>query len=167
MQDHCYSSLTFNPYAQDNFVTGANVRVLLQTNSSTDDVAKEYELFNTKSYISLGNIDDDSYKTLNGYRLIKNLERKYFQKVVLTNVSDSTWEISPPAQQEIYDIVSNGIKGNSTVNIVLKYSFERPYPEGQQNVEKELPYFNIFRNDSLYNKTIVDTLNTTLNPERQ
>ena len=139
----------FNPYAKDNLVTGSSVRVLLEANITDDGEVKQYGLFNTKRYISLKPIDNKSYQKLSKYRLIRNLDRKYFQKVVLSKISDSTWDISPPGEEDIYERVSNGSKGQKLpVNIKFIYSFTRPYPPGQQNVEQSLPYWNIFGNSS-------------------
>ena len=157
---------SFNPLAKDNFVTGASLRILLEANITDDGAVNEYELFNTKRFAALKPIDNESYKKLNAFRLIRNLDRKYFQKVVLSNVSDSTWNISPPAQKEIFNRVKNGtVNDTLPVNIAMIYAFDRPFPAGQQRVDKKLPYINIFASDT--NKSIAEALKIALNTNRE
>ena len=155
---------SFNPLAQDNLVTGAGLKVVLEANITSDGAVNEYMLFNTARFAALKPIDDDSYKNISSFRLVRNLDRKYFQKVVLSDVSDSTWDISPPAKKEIYERVSSGEVGQELpVNVVMEYAFDRPYPAGQQRIDKKLPQINIFATDT--DPNIQKVLEVALNPD--
>lgn len=158
----------FNPLAQDNFITGASLQVLLEANLTDDGAVNQYELFNTNRFAALKPINNEYYKKISEYRIVRNLERRLFQEVVLSKVSDSTWEISPPAKQEIYNkIVNRGPDDNLPVNVVMIYSFSRPFPAGQQKVDKPLPYINMFAPDIKYRQQIIDALTIALDPNIQ
>jgi len=56
----------------------------------------------------------------------------------------STWSISPPTQQEIFEKVLNSEDDDPLgINLVISYAFDRPEPAGQQRVNKELQIIDI------------------------
>jgi len=158
---------SFNPLSKDNFITGASLRVLIEANLTTDGAVNTYELFNTQRFAALKPISDEYYNKLKQYQLVRNLDRRLFQEVVLSKVSDSSWELSPPTKKEIYDLVSNAVEGESLpINMVMIYAFNRPLPAGQQRVDKPLPYINILAPDVKYRFQVQKALKIALNPDR-
>lgn len=144
-----------NPLAQNNFVTGASLRVLIEANLTEDGAVNHYELFRTERVTDLRNISDTFYNELSGFRSIRNLQRDLFQQVVMSRVSDSVWNISPPTQREIFTRLINARDGDRLpINIVMIYAFDRPEPAGQQRTDKTLPRINILAPDVKYRQQV-------------
>lgn len=142
---------SFNPLAENNFVTGASLRLMLVANLTDDGVTNQYELFNTERFTDLRPIQDKYYDRIRNFRNVRNLQRDLFQQVVLSRVSDSVWSISPPTQREIYEkLISTQDGDELTINVVMIYAFDRPQPADQQRTDKELPIIDIFDTDIDY-----------------
>ena len=158
---------SFNPLADNNFVTGGNLRLLIRSNLTDGGAVEEYELFNTDRVSGLQPISDKYYDRIKGYRTIRNLQRDLFQQVIFSKVSDSSWSPSPPSQQEIYQRVLNSKDGDLPINIVMIYAFDRPQPAGQQRINKELPIINILAPNVSYRTQVKDALILALNPDAE
>jgi hypothetical protein len=106
------------------------------------------------------------------YPNIRNLRRSLFQQIIMSDVSDASWDLSPPTQREIFNIVNIDKVTNDTlpVNLVFTYAFNRPLPADQQFIEKELPIINIFDLENVYEdwgRTAQEALKKGLNPTRK
>jgi hypothetical protein len=142
--------------------------VLIEANITEDGAVNQYELFNTNRFAAVKPLSDKYYNILAENRIIRNLERRLFQEVILSKVSDNAWNLSPPAKQDIYDILTTRQPGITSlpINMVMIYAFDRPFPSGKQRVDKSLPYINILATDLSYAADVRRNLTRIFEPNR-
>ena len=164
-----FSSL--NPLADYNPVTGASLTLNIILNITTDEEGPTnvYQLYNTDNFLRVEPISNTTYKTLSSSRLVRNLNKAQFQQVQLSNVSDTSWALSPPAQREVFQKLKNATEGRNLtypINIELVYTFDRNEPAGQQRVDKPLPIVNILDKDVVGREQILETLYQAFDPTK-
>jgi hypothetical protein len=70
----------------------------------------------------------------------------------MSNVSDVSWDLSPPSQQEIFNTLNVEEVTNDTlpVNLAFTYSFKRPYGSDSQDEEEKSFLINLFELKDIY-----------------
>jgi len=159
-----------NPLANPNPVLGASLTLNIITNLTSEPggATNVYQLFNTDNFITVEPISDANYRSISGIRLIRNLDRAQFQQVQLSDVADTSWVISPPAREKLFERIRSAKEDGQTdlpINIELIYAFDRAEPAGQQRVDKPLPIVNILDKNVFGRDDILQKLYTAINPE--
>jgi hypothetical protein len=110
--------------------------------SQETSAVNTFSLFETERFTEIEPISNTYWDKISPLQAVRNLKRELFQQVVISKVSDNSWDLSPPTQNDIYDIITDETR-TLPINLVMIYAFRRPKPPGQQEVDKPLPYINI------------------------
>ena len=132
-----FSSL--NPIAEDNMVIGTqldlSIEVILENNP---EIINRYNLFSNDHVATLRVIQDGLYNQLNMSTTLqtRNIKRSLIQEIMMSSTSDTTWDIAPPSQSNLFDEIKRAqdVEIKQPINLRLSYSFQREGPPGNQQV---------------------------------
>lgn len=159
---------TLNPLAESNPVLGARIILEISANITDEEggATNTYELFRSDRFLSIGAMPDKTFEAFSGIREVTDLDRDLFQQVMFEEVSDNTWDLSPPAQKRLYDKLFNiNTSFPGIINLELTYAFEREQPPGQLTIQKKLPIVNVNDENVKNRDEIIQKLTEALDPE--
>lgn len=86
-------------------------------------------------------MEDSLYNSLDLGNILKtkNLKRYLMQEIMMNPTSDTTWDIAPPSQEQLFNKIGEAIQSkNQSINLRLTYTFNRKNPPGNQEVSHSI-----------------------------
>lgn len=164
-----FSSL--NPVAIDNKVTGSTLRFNIEVGNFDDTgVTNQYTIYQNDYVTQLQNINDYLYKSLelNQKPQTRNYDRDLYQVIEMNENSDNVWAMSPPNQDNLYQILEDALEDinatNLEINLNVYYMFDRPNPEGSKGEESAI-IVNIMDPNIINREEILTNLRDSVNPD--
>jgi len=142
-----FSSL--NPVAVENKVIGSTLMFNIEVGTSGRQGAiNRFTVYRNNYMVQLLDINDHMFYnySLDSDLNTRNFDRSMFQAVEMNEYSDTVWDMSPPNQQQLYNIMNEALNDLNNTNLYIylnmQYTFDRPLPEGingeQQSIERDI-----------------------------
>jgi hypothetical protein len=166
-----FSSL--NPVAVDNKITGAYLEFNIEIGRTSEyGATNQYIIFQNHYVVHLEDLPPKTYSdlNLNENLLTRNYDHGLFQQIEMSANSDITWDIPPPKQQELHEILKTVIsdinRTDYTIALNLYYIFYRPNPENTKEVESVIGK-DLMDPNSKNRDVILNQLAEAINPNAE
>ena len=162
---------TLNPIKNKNLITGLNVEFSITRNvTNGQNAINEYTLFKSGQVSMLEEIPDEDYKALNLSEelSVNTFDRSLIQEARLFQVSNSIWDITPPAQQALFKVLYDTIHDTSTENKIelrLTANFIRKLPKDSKVVPEI--FSKVLDSKIKEDKSIIDNLKDAVDPSNE